>query len=310
MNKKILTIIIIIVIVAGAGYLIANRQTSSTINTGSHFQVSASFYPLYFFSSQIADGLATTINITPAGAEPHDYEPTPQDIANIEVGKLLVINGAGLEPWADRLTPELESKGITVINASSGVTLLPKPAGAEEITTPFDPHAWVNPITAKKEVENILEGFKKADPEHATTYAERADALETKLDALDKDFQAGLAHCQQTSFVTSHAAFGYLAQQYHLTQIPIAGLSPDAEPSAQQVAQIADFAKSHHIKYIFFESLVSPKLSETIAREVGAKTLVLDPLEGLTADEVTAGDDYFSIMHNNLQNLRTALQCQ
>jgi zinc transport system substrate-binding protein len=310
MKYKIIVIVVLVILVVGLGYLSDHNNKEITATDNPKLQVAASFYPLYFFASQIGGNKVKTVNITPAGAEPHDYEPTPKDIATIDNSKLIVLNGAGLEAWGDKITPDLNANHISVVKATFGITLLNNPDAEEAKNTPYDPHAWVNPITAKTEVENILLGFEKADPVNKDFYDANAAKLNQHLDQIDAEYKEGLSRCRQKSIVTSHAAFGYLAQQYGLTQVPIAGLSPDAEPSAQQLAQIADYAKKNQIKYIFFEALVNPKLSQTIANEVGAQTLVLNPIEGLTNDEIKSGKDYFSVLEQNLANLKIALQCE
>ena len=160
------------------------------------------------------------------------------------------------------------------------------------------------------EVKTILNGFIKVDPKNKSYYYNNTNKLLSRLDGLDKEYKQGLINCNQKDIITSHAAFGYMAKTYGLNQVPISGLSPDAEPSSQQLAEITKFAKDHYLKYIFFESLVSPKLSETIANEVGAKTLVLDPIEGVSKVDIKSGKNYFTIMADNLKNLRIALECQ
>lgn len=269
-------------------------------------QVTASIYPLYYFASIIAGGHATVLNVTPPGAEPHDFEPSSQDIARIENGDLLILNG-GMEAWGDKIASELEGTNVRVIIA--GQDLFSQQVVEEGQTAP-DPHIWLSPLLAKKEAENILQGFQTVDSANQADYLSNATRLESQLDQLDAAYRAGLAHCRQTDILTSHAAFGYLAKAYGLNQVAIAGLSPDAEPSARELADITTLAKQKQIKYIFFESLVSPRLSQTIADEVGAKTLVLDPLEGLTGDQIKQGKTYFSVMQDNLANLETALECR
>lgn len=284
-------------------------------------RVAASFYPLYFFATQIGGDKAEVINITPAGSEPHDYEPTAKDIAKIEQSNLLILNGFGLESWSENIQKNIDPKKTLVVLGSTGII----DGGACGINTKdyplpltekqkesicLDPHIWIAPFMATNIVQNILDGFVKADPANAEYYQANAAALKNKLIALDSEYQNGLANCQLKTFITSHDAFGYLAQIYGLRQIAIAGLSPDAEPSPAQLIDVAKTAKAENIKYIFFESLASPKLSQTIAAEVGAQTLVLDPIEGLTKNEIAAGDNYFTVEENNLKNLQTALQCQ
>ena len=317
MNKTFLLIITAIIIAIG-GFFLFNQTKSQTDKP----EVIASFYPLYFFASEIAGDKLTVTNLTPSGVEPHDYEPTPQNIAKIYESKLLLINGAGFEPWIEKLEQELTDKGVTIVNASESIALTEgahedeheEEAGhaeEEELHEKeiFDPHVWLSPVLAKSQVAKITEGLTKIDPANKTYYEANAKTLTERLDALDQKYQSGLSSCQQKDFVTSHAAFAYLASEYHLTMTPIAGLSPEKEPSAQELAEVAAFAKDNNIKYIFFETLVSPKLSETIANEIDAKTLVLDPLEGLSEDNSKQGKNYFTVMETNLGALQEALKC-
>lgn len=279
-------------------------QGSNSTNDGK-LQVTASFYPLFYFAQIIGGKHADVHNITPAGAEPHDYEPTTQDIARIERGDLLILNG-GLEPWGDKIRAEVQGTKLQVVIAGQGLL---SQRIVEAGQTAQDPHVWLSPPLAKLEVGRILDGFSAVDSANRDDYNEQAKLLEDELDQLDAAFRSGLSNCRRRDFVTSHTAFAYLAQAYELNQVSIAGLSPDSEPSARQLADIADLAKEKQIRFIFFESLVSPRLSETIAEEVGAKTLVLDPIEGLTDEQIRQGKSYFTVMRDNLANLQTALQC-
>lgn len=306
MNKKYLLGLVLGVVVIGLLTLVIKNNDRSPSISSSKPQVVSSFYPLYFFTSQIAGDKADVSNITPAGAEPHDYEPTAQDIAKIENSTLLVLNGGGLEPWADNVKENINSKKTAIVIAGEGLTTQEVVEEGEKIT---DPHVWLSPVLAEQMVDKIEAGLVQADPNNASYYKSNAEMLKSKLGVLDAEYKQGLATCKDKNIITSHAAFGYLATTYHLNQVSITGVSPDAEPSPQELAQVAKFARDNHVKYIFFESLISPKLSQTIATEVGAKTLVLSPLEGLTGDEIASGKDYFSEMRNNLTNLKTALQC-
>lgn len=267
---------------------------SNVSNTDDRLSVVASFYPLAYFASQIGGEQVAVSNLTPAGVEPHDYELTPQDIATIYDSELLILNGGQLEPWASAVTADLSNQ-TTVVTSAPDAT---------------DPHVWLSPTLAKLQVEKITEGFIQADPNDTATYQANSENLLSRLDQLNQNYSTGLANCAIRTIVTSHAAFGHLASTYGLAQLPIAGLSPEAEPSLTELIDITNFAEQHNVQYIFFESLVSPKLADTIATEIGAQTLVLNPLEGLTAEEVAAGADYFTVMQANLANLRTALQCQ
>jgi zinc transport system substrate-binding protein len=173
----------------------------------------------------------------------------------------------------------------------------------------IDPHVWLSPPLAQQMVNRIAQAFEQVDPANTSGYESNRRRLDAQLDDLDRAYRRGLAQCATKEVTTSHAAFGYLATTYGLHQVPIFGRAPDAEPSPRQLADIATFAKTHHVTTIFFESLLSPKLSQTIATEVGATTKVLDPIEGLTADDVAAGQTYFTAMRQNLATLTAALQC-
>jgi zinc transport system substrate-binding protein len=301
--KKFAAILLVVFLLV-LGIFIFNKNKTETNDTNK-IKVSASFYPLYFFASQIGGDKADVKNITPAGAEPHDYDPSTQDIARIEDGKMLILNG-GVEAWGNKVKENLQDRDVKVITAGEG--LLTKQL-EEDGATMKDPHIWLNPELAKKEAQKITAGYIAIDPANTSYYQENEKQLDAKLDQLNEEYKQGLSSCKSRDIVTSHAAFAYLAEQYGLHQVAISGLSPDAEPSAQQLVDVANFVKQNDITYIFFESLVSPKLSETIANETDAKTLVLDPLEGLSDDEIKQGKDYFSVMKNNLKNLQIALQC-
>ncbi len=302
--KRLIIITVGIAILLGGFFVLKGK--SVPLNPTTKLKVSASFYPLYFFASQIGGDKADVRNITPAGSEPHDYDPSTQDIARIETGNMLVLNG-GVEAWGNKIKDNLKDKDVLIVTA--GESLLSKQL-TEEGQTMIDPHVWLDPLLAKEEVSKITQGFIKIDPKNKLYYQDNENKLNNKLNQLDLIFKEGLKNCRQKNIITSHAAFAYLGSRYGLNQVAIAGLSPDAEPSAKQLADVADFAKKNNIKYIFFESLVSPKLSDTIAQEAGAKTLVLDPIEGISDNDIKAGKDYFSVMQENLKNLQTALECK
>jgi zinc transport system substrate-binding protein len=300
--KKVIAAVTFIAII-GLGLFVSRRMASKT---GTKFQVATSFYPLYYFTTQIAGDKADVINITPAGSEPHDYDPSAGDIAKIEKGNLLVLNG-GVEAWGNKIKNNLQGTNVQIVTAGQGLFTQQV---TEEGQNQTDPHVWLDPILAKQEAHVIAQGLVKIDPADTLYYQNNEKALDAQLNALDAAYKTGLADCQEKNIITSHAAFGYLASRYGLTQVTVAGLSPDAEPSAQQLADVVAFAKSHNVTYIFFEKLVSPKLSETVATEVGAKTLVLDPIEGVSGADMKAGKNYYTIMLDNLKNLQIVLTCK
>lgn len=267
-----------------------------------------SFYPIYFLATQIAGSNADVTNLVPAGVEPHDYELTPQDLGNIQGSNLLVVNGL-LEPWFADVEENLKGENVSILNLSQQMQFL-QATDKEESPSGKDPHIWLDPVRMIEMANLISAALIKIDPLNTEIYAANASLLDQKLADLDTEYKTGLSACSQKSFVTSHAAFAYLAQRYGIEQMPISGLNPDQEPSAQDMKDIVDFVRTNDVKIIFFESLVNPALSETIANEVGAQTMVLNPIEGLTKEQTLAGGDYFTEMRNNLANLKVALGCQ
>lgn len=308
-NHKLSVVIFTILMLVFLIFLlkIAINQTSKTNTENPRLQIVTSFYPLYFFTTQIVHNKADVHNITPAGAEPHDYEPTTKDMVKIENSQILIINGGKLEAWADKVQNILDKQNTSVIDISKN--LVDQNIIEKNVQT-RDPHFWLDPILAKKEAELIVQNLIIADPVNTNFYTDNSKILIDKLENLNTKFNTELSNCQKKDIVTSHAAFKYLAQRYNFNQISISGLSPDEEPTPKQLADIADLAQKNKIQYIFFESLVSPKLANTIAQEIGAKTLVLNPIEGLTDEEIKNGKNYFTEMQNNLTNLKIALQCQ
>ncbi len=299
MKQKLLlsTILALVFLVMGMGiWKLQSKTRDAEKPVG--ISVVTSFYPLYYMTKEIGGDKVAVRNITPAGSEPHDYEPTARDIIEISQSKLLVLNGNKFEAWGEKVKEEVKSAGVKVVEAGEGLFV------------GDDPHVWLSPELAKKEAQKILISLVEADPENKDIYAMNEKVLVTKLENLQTKYKAGLANCQKKEFVTSHDAFGYLAKEFGLTQIAISGLSPDEEPSAKDLAAIAKLAKDKGIKYIFFEILVSPKLSETVADEIGAQTLVLDPVEGIEDEGLAQGKNYISVMEENLVNLQTALECK
>lgn len=260
-------------------------------------KVTASFYPLAFISQEVGGKLVKVTQITPGGVEPHDYEPTPQDLAAISDSKVFIMSGYGIDGWADSVSQNL--KNTIAVKATSKIEV-----------NGDDPHVWLNPNNFSLEVEVIRDAFVAADPLNAEKYKLNAAGLMNDLKAMDREFKEGLKECQLKEIITSHDAFSYMAGQYNFVSTPIAGISPEEEPSPKSLAELSDLAEKKNIKYIFFETLVSSKLADTIAEEVGAKSLVLNPIEGVTFEEAKMGKDYLVLMQENLKNLRTAMQCK
>jgi zinc transport system substrate-binding protein len=269
--------------------------------SGDKTQATVAFYPLQYVTEQVGGDRVKVANLVKPGAEPHDLELQPSQMADLGRADLVVYL-RGFQPNVDEAVDQQAKKNA--FDAAAVQPLQNAPAGAEDKGK--DPHIWLDPIRLAAVADKIADRLAQLDPAHAVDIRARAAALRTKLEALDKEYATGLTQCQRHEIVTSHAAFGYLAARYQLTQIPITGLSPDEEPTPQHLAQVAAQARQYHTTTIFFETLVSPKVAQTLAAEVGAKAVVLDPIEGI---EPGSADDYVSVMRSNLTKLRTALSC-
>ncbi len=290
-----------------AGFVWLFRSRNRPAGKADQLSVVASFYPLAFFAQEIGGEWMSVVNLIPAGAEPHDFEPSTRDLSLLENSRLLIINGVGFEPWAERLRDQLVRSEVKVLAVAEGLSDLQVEEADDDRA---DPHVWLDPVLAQEEVKRISQALTEIDPAHSQEYEKNTTILLGQLAELDQAFRSGTQYCRQKNMVTSHAAFGHLAARYGLKQVPLTGLSPEEEPTPQDLIKIAKFSKENQVNYIFLETLVSPRLAETIAREVGAQTLILDPLEGLTQEQQLAGENYFTVQRANLESLRTALDCQ
>jgi zinc transport system substrate-binding protein len=250
--------------------------------------VVASFYPLAYAAEEVGNGGVDVENLTPAGAEPHDLEVSPQDVAAIREADLVLLLG-------DDFQPQLEDAAGTGKNV---LRLLDTPGLG--LHPDGDPHVWLDPLRYAKIVERL--GQVLDEPAAAAR-------LQARLRGLDGVYRTGLAHCERHEIVTSHEAFGYLAERYGLEQVAITGLSPEVEPEPAKLQHVVELVRERGVTTIYFETLVSPRIAETVARETGAKTAVLNPIEGLTKNEVSQGENYFSLMRTNLRTLREGLGC-
>ncbi len=251
--------------------------------------VVAGFYPLAFAAQQIGGPNLTVDNLTPPGVEPHDLEVSSGDVERLQSADLVLLMGRGFQPQLERAADT---------GAARVVELLDTP-GLD--VHGDDPHVWLDPWRYAKLVRRIAVAMDREDA---------AGPLVGRIRSLDRAYRAGLAHCRRHEIVTSHEAFGYLARRYGLRQIAVLGLSPEAEPSPRALRDVIDRVRRSGASTVFGETLLSPRLTDTVARETGARTAVLDPIEGLTSKEASQGKDYFSLMRENLNALRAGLGCR
>jgi zinc transport system substrate-binding protein len=256
-------------------------------------QVVAAFYPLAFAAAEIGGDRVDVTNLTPPGAEPHDVELSVRDVEEVRDADLVLYLGQGFQPALE----DAAEGSDAAIDLLDGLEL----REGEEGEDALDPHVWLDPVRFAQVAERIGTELGGEAP---------ARQLASQLRALDGEYRAGLQDCERNELVTAHDAFGYLGDRYGLEVIPITGISPEAEPSPQDLARISDLVSERDVTTVFVEPLLSPEIGETVAREAGAETAVLNPLEGLTDDELERGENYFTVMRANLDALREGLGCR
>ncbi len=286
-----LRIIFILIGVVVAGTVAAAFAAGHDSNGSSKriTSVVAAFYPLAYAAEQVGGPGVKVANLTPAGSEPHDLELTPGQVKTVQGADLAILMGHGFQPQVERAAAGSNARVLSLLDTPD----LGRKGN--------DPHVWLDPLRYALLVRQIGKAL------HGEAAAGRFVA---RLRALDREYRAGLAHCARHEIVTSHAAFGYLSQRYGLKQIPVEGLSPDAEPSPKDLARVVALVEKDGLTTVYAETLVSHKLADTIARETGATSAVLDPIEGLTPRALARGADYFTVMRANLAALRQGLACR
>jgi zinc transport system substrate-binding protein len=284
-TRIVLTILALLLAAAGCG---GNDGAE-----GSRAEIAAAFYPLAWAAERVSG--EEVRNLTPPGVEPHDFELSPRDVAALGNARVVFYLG-GFQPALEDALATTDANGVDLLG---GLDLLESPEAEDGVTR--DPHVWLDPYRFAVVVERV--GRELERPRAAAE-------LSRELRRLDRELRSGLADCERRELVTSHAAFGYLAERYGLQQVAITGLSPEAEPTPAELRRLVEEVRSLGATTVFFETLVSPRLAQTVARELGARTAVLNPLEGLTEEQLAAGEDYFSVMRANLDVLRRALGCR
>lgn len=288
MPRTILVLISLLALVSACG-------GASSSGAGKK-DVVAAFYPLAWATARVGGDEVEVRNLTRPGVEPHDVELSPRDVEEVRSADIVFYLGSGFQPAIEDAVEGAEGETINLLEGGR----LIRPEEAEgELTA--DPHVWLDPVRYSEMVREIAD---------ALGHSGHTPPLVEDVQELDAEYREGLENCRRREIVTTHAAFGYLAQRYGLEQIPLTGLSPETEPTPRDLERLVDRVRESGAKTIFFETLVSPRLAETVARETGAKTDVLDPLEGLSGQELRRGENYLSVMRENLTSLRRALNCR
>ena len=307
-------------------------------------RVIASFFPLYDFARNVGVDRADVSVMVPAGIEPHDWEPTPRDIANAQDADMIVYNGAGFESWvsginarfvvdtsrgielmesgeetheegqggqeAANMTTAITTTNAAIANNNATVTSVQEGVGTVPAESNLDPHIWLDPVLAKNQVEAIRDGFVQIDPTNSDYYHQNAQRYIAELDSLDSFIRSELSNCTLNDFIAFHDSFSYFANRYNLTQHSVHGISPEGDILPQRIQEIKDLAAAHGINVIYAEDLVDPRLANVIAGEISnGQVLVLSPIEGLDREEMEQGVGYIDKMRENVENLKVGLKC-
>jgi len=272
----------------------ARQETMVPQPQVSKIRVIASFYPLYEFTTNIAKGKADVSVLTPVGVEPHDWEPSTQDLVALNESDVFVYNG--MEPYVGKIIDQYPS--VLFVESSQGIEM-----------NGTDPHIWLDPVLAKAQVMMIKDSLIKVDPNNAQFYEDNTNAYSKQLDELDYTIKTELSSCKKDTIVPFHDAFSYFGSRYGIKIHALSGIIPESEPTAADLKNLIDFVKQNQIKIIFAEELVDPKLAQTLADEVGVQIMTLSPLEGLSKDDMSSGKSYLDKMNDNLKNIKIALEC-
>ncbi len=301
-------------VAAGITVACSGTSDSAASGTADRIKVATTIYPVEYFVSRVGGERIDVVNLIPSGVEAHDFEPRVSDLIDITRADLLIYNGAEFEPWVERALMALGGDAPPAIESvkllRADLLSAGKPGGSSDRSDDgFDPHVWLSPLNAIAQVDAIVEALAAIKPGLVNEFRSNGVELSRQLESLDLSFRSELSECGLRTFVTSHAAYGYLADEYGLEQVAVAGLSPDAEPKPRTLANIADQMSDLGISHVLVEPIASSRVGEALARETGGTTLPLHPLESLTEEEQNSGADYFSIMKINLESLVTALDC-
>jgi zinc transport system substrate-binding protein len=281
-------------------------------------KVVTTLFPLKEFASAVGGERAQVDLLLPPGAEPHAWEPRPSDLGKIQRADVFIYIGPAMEPWAGDLLKATGSASLKIVEASKGLKLMEakdlppeaSPSRTRARMEQVDPHVWLDFSLDRKIIQAIAAALGEKDPRNASWYRANGERYNSRLEALDKKFEAGLSSCRHRQIVLGgHSAFAYLAKRYGLQQIPLYGISPNAEPTPKKLVEVIQAAKSHRVKYIFFEQMVNPKLAQVLAQEAGVQTLALYNGANLTRDQLKEKATFLGLMEKNLENLRKGLDC-
>ncbi|UFT99872.1 ZinT/AdcA family metal-binding protein [Radiobacillus kanasensis] len=344
MFKKLFGLLILSIMMVGGIAACGNEEKSSGDHSkpSNEIKIFTTVYPIQFFAEQIAGDQASVESILPAGSNPHNYEPTTEEIVKVADSDAFIYIGAGLEPYAKQISDSMESEDVKIVEASSGIELIDHVHShdhGEEATHDEhdhegeegthdehdhegeetaedehghhhgdkDPHIWLDPIRSIQLAENIKDTLVELKPDQEEAFNKNFEELKGKLEKLDQEFQEKLESLPENKIIVSHAAYGYWEENYGIEQIAISGLSPTNEPSQKEIKNIIETSEEYGLKYVFFEQNVTPKVAEVVRKEISAETLRIHNLSVLTEEDIENEEDYFTLMEKNLEVLTQAL---
>jgi zinc transport system substrate-binding protein len=288
------------------GVVLTGAVSGCRPTTSGEHTVVASFYPLAFIAERVAGRYNDVVDLTPPGVEPHEYEMTVRQVAQVDLARVGFYE-SGISPSVDQAmandSPDHTLDVADVVHLAAPVA----GSGVESTSNDRDPHFWLDPVLMQQATRALAGTMAGADPAHAAYYRRQGALLVRDLGRLDRAYAATLASCATRTVVVSHDAFEYLARRYHLDVVPIAGLEPDAEPSLQRLHDLAGIIRDHGVTTVFFETLAGPALAQSLAGDLGLRTGVLDPIEGLTSADPHV--TYLTLMRRNLAALAKAGTC-
>ncbi|MDO5040992.1 MAG: zinc ABC transporter substrate-binding protein [Peptoniphilus sp.] len=325
--KFTLLILTLVILAVGCGQKNKNEEEQKEnqpteieeVSSSDGLKIYATIYPLYDFAKKIAEDKADVQLLIPTGQSSHHWEPGQREMKELQEADMLIYNGAGLEGWMDKVLESIDGD-IVAVDSSREVNLIASTHAheheeheeehayeEEHAQGAHDPHIWLDPKNAVIQIENIANAMIIADPENEDFYRANLDKYREEFMDIDTMYQEQLSSLARDTIVVSHEAYGYICHEYGLNQVGIEGIFAEGEPDAKTMAQIIDFVKNQNITTIFTEELIDTKTADAISAETGAKTVYLNPLEGLSEEEIKAGEDYISVMKSNLEKLVEAL---
>lgn len=301
MRREVVALVggLLIVVVAISAFYASNMGVHTASTTTGRIKVLASFYPVYEFANNVGGNRIDLLLLVPETDDVHSFDPKPSSIQNVATANVLIYNGAGLEPWIPQIVAAADNPRLIVVDSSQGIALLPVPPRFQKDNRAFDPHIWLDPVLAKQQIMNILQGLIKADPADQGYFTSNAQAYTAKLDNLNSEILQATSNVKTRYFVTFHEAFAYFAKRYNLTQIPIAGPFEE-DPTPSDIQGVITAIHQNRLCYVGYESLENPSISQSIASQSHAILVLMDPIEGLSQADQAAGKTYLIKMQDNL----------